>query len=424
MSFTDAKKDNKAELAISLFTRAMQEHRGGDRRNPPRTSVVWPAFESVEVAERELARIEFYLGRHSASIRYAVVNDSKTGFETLGRQALSSTLRDLARQSDSLVLVWSYRGFRALPYEALHRSRVIDPEFHDKCEALTSARLMRWDYTTGEETRILRDLSARRISAFRSWAEGPAAVFGTGPGLDLFDSRDLGKYRTRVGCNSMVLSDEVLNRTRPNVLCFGDPVFHFGFSDQAKAFRNGLLAYVEQADPWIFMPLDFGGWVDELTRENERVVPLNMKRRGPFNVPTEENVYLRRTGNVMTEIMVPVAASVGSEISIFGCDGRPPSADGFWSYGKGVHDDRSYDTAVSAHPSFFRDRRYLRYYNEHCHNLERLLAQLEGQGHSIVNRSPSEIPALSARSETHVQNSLAQTQLDLSRIGQANEVVR
>ena len=180
----------------------MQELRGGRRKRRPTIVVLWPAFESAERAAAETRRISWYLGEHADSIRYA----SPSPIEAPGSSVSAHELEGVSRVAESLVLVWKYEGVSRLPVRALHRTRVVDPSFHDKCESLTTARLIRWDFATSSDTEELRRLAAERLVAYRAWSEGPAVILGTGPGLDLFARSDLSTYRTRVGCNSMVLS--------------------------------------------------------------------------------------------------------------------------------------------------------------------------------------------------------------------------
>ena len=421
MSFTDAQKENKIELALSISTRLAQEFGGSGRT--PGSVVLWPAFESPEQARREVQRIAFYVGEHEPSLRYSV--EDAISFDCPGVRVPETDLIGLTRLPESLVLVWKYESLRALPLRALRRIRIVDPNFHDKCEALTAARLVRWDLASPDKNARLEELSRRRLRNYHVDMSGPAAVFGTGPGLDLFSPDEISNFGTRVGCNSMVVSEDVLRRTKPNVICFGDPVFHFGHSEQAAEFRDALQTYVERENPWVFLPFEFGGWVDDLILENDRVIPLGKTRRGRFNIPNDHSPIRRVTGNVLTELMLPVAAAVSSDLHIFGCDGRPPSSDRFWDYGKGVHDEDRYSTAVDAHPSFFRDRRYVRYYEEHCETLESLLVQLESNDVQITNRSPSQVPALKRRSKLDLSSpARTSSTIDLSATEESEETAQ
>ncbi len=56
-------------------------------------------------------------------------------------------------------------------------------------------------------------------------------------------------------------------------------------------------------------------------------------------------------------------------------------------------------SAFDAHPSFFRDRNYGRYYEQHCEQLETMLSRAESEGHRFRSVTPSEIPALKRRQQ-------------------------
>ena len=49
---------------------------------------------------------------------------------------------------------------------------------------------------------------------------------------------------------------------------------------------------------------------------------------------------------------------------------------------------------MEAHPAYFRDRDYARYYHEHCDLLAKQLDSIEGRGTKVTSVTTSHIPAL------------------------------
>ncbi len=52
---------------------------------------------------------------------------------------------------------------------------------------------------------------------------------------------------------------------------------------------------------------------------------------------------------------------------------------------------------MEAHPTFFGNRDYARYYQEHCDLLARQLDAIEGRGTKVTSVTTSHIPALRKR---------------------------
>jgi hypothetical protein len=100
----------------------------------------------------------------------------------------------------------------------------------------------------------------------------------------------------------------------------------------------------------------------------------------------------------MTLYMLPVASAIAEEVYVIGADGREKNEHYFWKH----HETTQYGDLLSsvrdAHPSFFRDRNYNAYYEEHCRTIEELMRYGESHGVRYHSLTPSRIPALANRS--------------------------
>jgi hypothetical protein len=229
-------------------------------------------------------------------------------------------------------------------------------------------------------------------------AGGSAFVLGTGPSATTIDLATV-DAEIRIACNSAVRNRELLERYRPQVLCFGDPVFHFGPSIYAATFRKDMINAVRDYDLLVVSTSD---WATLLLANEpelvERLIILRSDPRVPYRIPDATDVRVRRTMNILTIAMLPIAGALADVIAIAGCDGRKPDEDYFWQHNRQVqYTDELMQTAFEAHPSFFRDVSYGGHYGLHAEHLEEICTFLESIDKQIKPVTPSWIPALSRR---------------------------
>jgi hypothetical protein len=226
-----------------------------------------------------------------------------------------------------------------------------------------------------------------------------AFVMATGPTARLVEPASV-SAEVRIVCNSVVRDHDLLRSLKPNVICFIDPVFHYGPSRYAAAFRRDLLKAVNETDALL---VTFDHWAGLLRVHHpelaDRIVVLRpLKGRPAWQWPTPDQMTIRMTGNVLTDAMLPIAFAVSDHVEIAGCDGRDPSDNYFWRHNaRTQYSDELMASAFDAHPAFFRDRDYADYYEGHCQRLEALLAAGERAGKRVIGVTPSHIPALRRR---------------------------
>lgn len=229
--------------------------------------------------------------------------------------------------------------------------------------------------------------------------DASAFVLATGPSARQVDAAAV-TADIRISCNSVVRDQDLLRALRPNVLCFGDPAFHFGPSRYAAAFREDLLRAVDLIDPLL---VTIEPWAGVLLAHHpelaERLIILRVqKSRRGWRWPGDGNFAVRMTGNVLTCIMLPMAFALAKEIEIAGCDGRQPNETYFWRHNaRTQYSDELMRSAFEAHPAFFRDSNYADYYARHCRDLDEFLAAAEEAGKEVRGVTPSYIPALRRR---------------------------
>jgi hypothetical protein len=187
---------------------------------------------------------------------------------------------------------------------------------------------------------------------------------------------------------------------QPTVLAFTDPVFHFGPSSYAAAFRQDLLRAAETfphamlAVTRTWSSVFFAHFPDLV----DRAIVADTTPDEPWTWPADGSMVTRATGNVLTNLMLPLAFALADEVGVAGCDGRAPAENYFWKHNERTqYTQELMDDVFEAHPSFFRDRDYADYYTHHCQDLEEFFSMAENRRKRVTATTPSYIPALVAR---------------------------
>lgn len=85
--------------------------------------------------------------------------------------------------------------------------------------------------------------------------DGTALVLGTGPSAQEIDPSQV-NADIRIVCNSAVRDLELIRTLQPTVVAFADPVFHFGPSRYAAAFRRDVVRCAEVTDAFFVVSED------------------------------------------------------------------------------------------------------------------------------------------------------------------------
>jgi len=224
-------------------------------------------------------------------------------------------------------------------------------------------------------------------------------VFATGPSLEEAYSFDFPDNSLKVICNSIVRNEELLDHIDPDVLVFADPVFHFGPSRYAHKFRQDAAEVLRHYDCVSAVTAPKRGLLaGHYPDIAEQVIELESVRNDLPRFPTHRSLDVMGTANIMTLLMLPIASSLTDRIQIIGADGREEDESYFWEHSDiAQYDDDMMKTAIDSHPSFFRDRIYTDYYDQHIQTLEKMIAYGERQGLEYISLTESYIECLQNR---------------------------
>lgn len=276
------------------------------------------------------------------------------------------------------------------------RVTLVSPTLYSSADTLGYLRLRR---SFSDRVPVDQGWPLERLASGLS--DAWAVLAATGPSADGFDWASCRGADVRIICNSAVRNSAVLEGLQPNVLCFGDPVFHFGPSQYASAFRADLVRACEGLpDLVLVVPEHFRELlVCHLPHLDKRIYGLTLGSVPRAAPQKAQAAVTRRTGNVLTQNMLPIALQFEPKrLSLIGCDGRKKEENYFWKHSKaGQYSDSLMRSVFDAHPSFFRDVIYADYYDRHCDELRGYIELFETQGTTVDTLTPSFIPVLSER---------------------------
>ncbi len=304
-----------------------------------------------------------------------------------------------------LVLIWQRPGVAENEvFETVEELRAVCgvEKYHlvDEERVNTAASMMLKGALSlmADEEELLED-SKRKLAVFRDKIKLPVGyVFGTGPSLEEAWRYDYSDGHNIV-CNSIVKNAALVDHLNPIALMAGDPIFHAGPSTYAQAFREYLVQTMEGRDFHVFVPWrDYSIYMTYLPKElHERIIGIPLMQGDDYNLDIETKFAVLGLPNVLTLLLLPVAATYFDHVGISGCDGRPLSQDSyFWGHHKASQFGDQMDAIQLAHPGFFSIS-YNDYYLRHCHELERVCHQMEGMGKTVHAITGSFIPALRKR---------------------------
>lgn len=157
------------------------------------------------------------------------------------------------------------------------------------------------------------------------------AVLGGGPSIDYYYAEQ-NEWDAWIGCNFIVCDAKIRKSGNPFAICILDPDF-FSSMESMKQFWEDAFKLLRETSAIIITAYKFAPYIELNLPEDIKNKCLYVKTLGSdtFTAVTNFDLSdLRVTpyGNVLTDLMLPVATSVSKMIMIYGCDGRPPGSVG------------------------------------------------------------------------------------------------
>ena len=281
----------------------------------------------------------------------------------------------------------------------VHKSEILDKNYFSYIEGIVLKKGFSHTLEDSEHNR-LENLSQKNFQIMyeKNNNRSKSYCFVTGPSFDRYKEFNYEQDSLKVICNSTVKNDEFLEYIGgPDILTFADPVFHFSPSEYSAVFRDEVLKVYKKYKPYIIVPLETVGLLLAHYPELEdRIIGIKGEKC-EFTLPSLEKLAVKNSSNILTLYMLPVASTITNEINIIGADGRNPDEKYFWKHSKSAQFGDLMNTVFETHPSFFRDRDYKDYYDDHCQFLNDLIEFGESKGKKYFSLTESFIPVLKKR---------------------------
>lgn len=309
---------------------------------------------------------------------------------------LNLSLKDIP-SSNTLIVFEDFNFkifFKYLKY--LKNMRILDKNFLLTAEASTRFRLLFYDLSTETKKQEYYSLSHKNFQTFyENFTSSNIAILGTGPSFDEGKKNFIDRSVNTFTCNSAIYDDDIWS-TNQFILCFADPVFHFGLSLEAKRFRDEVINKFNKYKFYIVVPIEaFPLLINEWKIDKNYLIGL-IPKNGKVKYPLLDlELVTKRTSNIMTEFMLPVASKISKNIELAGFDGRKKYEKNFWQYSEKTF--QPLDEHKLDHPSFFNDRNIDKYYREHLKILRKQINLLEDNSYIVLNKTPSNIIFLQER---------------------------
>ncbi|MFN4025433.1 MAG: FkbM family methyltransferase, partial [Hyphomonas sp.] len=224
-----------------------------------------------------------------------------------------------------------------------------------------------------------------------------AYLLATGPSVQHYSELN---HEGALGivCNSVILDETLMQTLKPQIVVFADPIFHFGPSEYAAAFRQSLRRAAARHDFTIVIPVKYHQiFVSSFPELESRMIAIPFNQGKNFNLDLREEFEVKVTANILTFLMVPLATTFASRIEFLGCDGRPLNENNyFWKHNPKTQINDKMSNIREIHPAFFNID-YNDYYTSHCDLLDQQIREGEDKGKGFACMAHSHIPALNAR---------------------------
>lgn len=245
------------------------------------------------------------------------------------------------------------------------------------------------------------------VSNLKDRKHSKTYIFGTGPSLSMANQREWSDGY-RIVCNTIVRDSELWHHINPDFVVAGDPIYHFGFTEFAEAFRSDLRRRLSERPTYFIYPAVFDVIVQrELSEFSSLLIPVPISNNSSkFEKDLLVRFKLPSLGNVLNLLLLPVAVTLTKKIYLWGFDGRAPQDSGFWA-NSSLHSYPEFMSSLhNAHPAFFEhhvprgnEQKYV--LSIHGDELDEDLIEMERRGWSFEMMHKSHTPTLAKRCKNH-----------------------
>ncbi len=305
------------------------------------------------------------------------------------------TVEDIDK--NTLIIVNKFKTTKILKnIFRLKSIRIADKNFFLTSEASTNMRLWYFDFSSKDERKEFNLISSKNLDRLLSeFNNKKICILGTGPSfenaLKIFQSED----NNIITCNSAIYHNNLWDEKK-HILCFADPVYHFGKSKEALRFKSEVIRKFNRTKFFIVCPIEcFPILRDSWGIDENFIIGITRNVKSQYRNVNNEFLEIKKTSNILTEYMLPLSSMLSKNINLGGFDGREKDEKIFWKYSESTN--QNVNEHQIQHPSFFKDRDMKKYYFSHLSILKKQINNLEKKGFIIRNVTNSNIQFLNDR---------------------------
>lgn len=293
---------------------------------------IWPPFrEADDVLELQtlLQYIDFYIGPLCPPIEYFTWNIQNAG------QTICRHNGDDKKVIDQIDYKHAERLCQAARYRLIWRVGKISRLFLRPFDYLVNeGNLLN---ATNEWVRLVNNVFQANGFKQPTWFSPPVdqfescAVLGTGPSSELFRG-ETDRFNTWIGANSMVLDKELWRKCAPFGICMLDPDL-FTPLPYSRELMKSLFCLLKETGSYLLTTAEFAPLLYHLLPKCVQKQCAYVRSFGLNGFilrwsPRHARMLVPRFGNVLCDLMLPIASVISKNIVIYGCDGIPENKTG------------------------------------------------------------------------------------------------
>lgn len=308
-------------------------------------------------------------------------------------------------ENSDAILLWDIKQEENLFVNYPEKTRIVDPYYWEHIDTTNYVRLYHDSFSEEELQRMIEN-SKRNFGELKKSAGAykKANIFCSGPSIGEIYDMEKGAFDDgfNIICNSMIKDRELMERLRPQMLCFFDSNFYHSPGKYGEAFYKDLRETYQRYGYYVIVreeqrPL----LLKHCPEMKEKLIGVPSKREKGYWFINQDNFSYRPLSNILLDIMIPIASSFFDDIYIAGCTGRDNEKKYFWKHNVRTQYLELKKDVMETWPAFFHYRTYESYYERHCQTVEEQLRYGESLGKKYTNLTTSYIPALQKRSVTN-----------------------
>lgn len=283
--------------------------------NDTTTFVLYPKFETQQKIESVFEEIRKCFPRCvSQKIRFLVSGNVKYDSD------LNIKVYDeIEKKSDYVILVWDRQHLKDNILKQFNNQTLcIDREYFDIADIRLFLRFNKLLWSDFEKYEI-ENISEKNYLKLENENFKSAYVFGNGASCSEGIKKIQYDKSLRIVCNGMIAFKEYVYKVNPQIYVIADEVFA---GDKYSEMLESIVDYVNANDCYLCISANMVyAIIDRYPKVKNKIITIWLDSK-EINFPyAKERSVLRKSFNVMTSMVIPIASALSDNIFIAGCDG-------------------------------------------------------------------------------------------------------